>query len=262
MTRRPHALVVGGTRGIGRAVAHRFAADGCDVSVIGRRLPARDRATRRIRYWQHDVCDHRATLDVIATIVRARGPLDRLVCLQRFRGDGDDWSGEIETSLTATRALIDAAADRFAKRGDKAVVVVSSIADRYIASEQPLSYHVGKAGLTQLVRFYAVALGARGIRVNAVSSGTIVKAESRAFYRKQAELRRLYESMIPLGRMGTADEIASVVAFLCGPDASFVTGQSLVVDGGVSLQAHESLARRLSPLRDLPVTRKSRKVAR
>lgn len=252
---RPHALVVGGTRGIGRAVVHRFLEDGCTVSVVGRRPPATPFDSRRVQCWQADLADPEAVASVIPALVKSGGPLSRLVCLQRFRGDGDDWEGEMATTLTATRHVVDLAAPRFARRGERAIVVVSSIADRFVATEQPLSYHVAKAGLTQLARYYAVALAARGIRVNAVSSGTIVKDEARGFYRAQRALRELYEEMIPLGRMGTAAEIASVVSFLCGPDASFMTGQSLVVDGGVSVQWHEALVRRMSPLGNLAVTR-------
>lgn len=254
--KRPHALVVGGTRGIGRAVVQQFADEGFAVSVIGRRPPDPRRPLPKfVRHWPVDLRDPAAIAAAVPAIVKASGPLSRMVCLQRYRGDTDDWQGEIETTLTATRLLIDAAATRFAPRGDRAIVVVSSMADRFVASEQPLSYHVGKAGLTQLARYYAVALAAQGIRVNVVASGTIVKDEARAFYRRQTALRQLYEAMIPLGRMGTAREIATVVSFLCGPASSFITGQALVVDGGVSLQWHEALVRRMSPLKNLVVTR-------
>lgn len=253
--KKPHALVVGGTRGIGRAVVQRFVAEGFTVSVIARRPPARAFANSAVRHFAVDLRDFAAIEAMVPVIVKASGPLNRLVCLQRFRGDGDSWQGEIETTLTATRVLIDLAATQFATKGDCAIVVVSSVADRFVTSEQPLSYHVAKAGLTQLARYYAVTLAKQGIRVNSVSSGTIVKDEARAFYRHQKALRELYEAMIPLGRMGTAKEIASVVSFLCSESASFVTGQSLMVDGGVSLQWHEALVRRMSPLKDLGVTR-------
>lgn len=254
----PHAVVIGGTRGIGRAVVNRFVDEGFTVSVIGRRPPQQSFG-KGVRCWQVDLRHEGEITASIPEIVKSGGPIHRLVCLQRFRGDDDAWRGEIETTLTATRILIDLAVPRFAKTGDRAIVIVSSIADRFVATEQPLSYHVAKAGLTQLARFYAVALGRKGIRVNSISSGTIVKDEARKFYKSQHALRKLYESMIPLGRMGTAAEIASVVSFLCSDAASFMTGQSLVVDGGVSVQGHEALVRELSPLKDLKVVRTSSK---
>ena len=257
--KRPHAMVVGGTRGIGRAVVQRFVADGFKVSVIGRRPPMTPFGTTMVRCWSVDLRDTAAVAGSVSAILKVGGPLSRLACLQRFRGDGDDWDGEMATTLTATRQIIDATSGKFACGGDRAIVVVSSIADRFVANEQPLSYHVAKAGLTQLARYYAVALGAQGIRVNSISSGTVVKDEARKFYRVQRALRELYEEMIPLGRMGTAAEIASVVSFLCSRDASFMTGQSLVVDGGVSLQWHEALVRRTSPLKNLAVTRTTKR---
>jgi NAD(P)-dependent dehydrogenase (short-subunit alcohol dehydrogenase family) len=110
---------------------------------------------------------------------------------------------------------------------------------------------MAKAALIQMVRYYAVALGHRGIRVNAISPGTTVKDESKAFYAEHPELEQLYRDIIPLGRMGTADDVADVMVFLVSGASSFLTGQNIVLDGGVSLQAHESLVRRLSPLKDL-----------
>ena len=117
---------------------------------------------------------------------------------------------------------------------------------------------MAKAAVMQMVRYYAVALGPKGIRVNAVSPGTTVKDESKQFYADHPELEQLYRDIVPLGRMGTAADVAGVVAFLLSDDASFLTGQNIALDGGATLQAQESLARRVSPLKDLPVTRKGK----
>jgi NAD(P)-dependent dehydrogenase (short-subunit alcohol dehydrogenase family) len=244
---RPHILVVGGTKGIGRAVARRLGEDDQTVSVIGRSRPARDPDRPHIKSWAADVADLallRATLDAI---VGAQGPLSGAVLLQRYRGSGDDWAGELATSLTATRVLIEWAGEHFEDLGHgKAVVVVSSIASAYIASEQPVSYHAAKAALSHLVRYYAVRLGRRGLRVNAICPGTIVKEETRAFYADHPEIERLYRDIVPLGRMGTSEDVAELAAFLVSARAGFLTGQNIVLDGGVSLQSQESMARRVA----------------
>ncbi len=244
---RRHALIVGGTKGIGRATARRFAADGWAVSVVGRSVPAEaDRLGPDVRYFSLDLSDRERLPAALGEIVAAGGRLNALVFLQRWRGTGDDWAGEIAVTLTATKSLIEAARDRFAADGPRSIVMVSSVASDLIADKQPASYHVGKAGLNQLVRYYAVALGPLGIRVNGVSPCTILKDESRHFYLQNEKLHGFYKSIIPLGRMGSADEVAGVIAFLCGPDASFVNGQDLVVDGGMTLQLHDAFGRRLA----------------
>lgn len=241
-TRSAHSLVVGGTRGIGRALAKLRAGEGDTVSVIGRRLPPEnERIVGHVRYWAVDLMDHDRLPAHLDEIIESHGPLNNLVFLQRYRGTEDDWAGELHTTLTATRIMIEGAADHFAD-GGKSIVVVSSLASRLIAKEQPASYHVAKAGLTQLVRYYAVVLGAKRIRVNCVSPGTVLKEESRDFYRRNDKLAQLYERLTPLGRMVTAQEVARVIAFLCSDAASLITGQDLVVDGGLSLHLQASLA--------------------
>jgi NAD(P)-dependent dehydrogenase (short-subunit alcohol dehydrogenase family) len=247
---RSHILVVGGTKGIGRTVARRLAEDDQIVSIIGRSQPAGEPDDARIQSWAADVADLPQLRGTLAEIVAARGPLSAAVLLQRYRGGGDDWAGEIGTSLTATRELIEWAGDHFEDLGrGKAIVVVSSIASRYVASEQPVSYHVAKAAMSQMVRYYGVSLGRKGIRINAICPGTIVKDESKAFYAEHPEIEELFRDIVPLGRMGTSEDVAELAAFLVGGRASFLTGQNIVLDGGVSLQSHESMGRRVAGAR-------------
>jgi NAD(P)-dependent dehydrogenase (short-subunit alcohol dehydrogenase family) len=258
VTLAPHTLVIGGSRGIGRTVARCLEADGGQVSIVGRSRASGADDNPRVRSWTADVCDADGLARVLEEVVRTAGSVSGLVLLQRYRGAGDDWAGEIATTLTANRQLIEWAGSHLEDRGGgKAVVVVSSIAGAFVASEQPVSYHMAKAALTQMVRYYAVALGPRQVRVNAISPGTIVKEESKAFYASQPELEQLYREIVPLGRMGTAEDLAGVAQFLLSDRASFLTGQNIVLDGGVSLRSHESLARSASPLKNLQVTRRT-----
>jgi NAD(P)-dependent dehydrogenase (short-subunit alcohol dehydrogenase family) len=114
---------------------------------------------------------------------------------------------------------------------------------------------VAKAGLVQMARYYAVALAPRGIRVNAVSPGVVLKDEARAFYRGKPELLRLYGRIIPGGRMTEASEIAQVAAFLCSPKSSAINGQEIVADAGLSNRWQESLTRSTA-LKKLEITRR------
>ena len=243
--RKSHALMIGASRGIGRALARAFLGEGRIVSVIGRRPAAKvARDLRAASYWALDVCDPEQLTAGLKNIRRENGPFTHLICFQRYRGNEDHWKGELETSLSATKRIVEFASDNFDGARENSIVFVGSIASQFIAEEQPVGYHAAKAALIGMARYYAVMLGPRGIRVNCVSPGTVLKDESKDFYLQNKMLLRLYDELTPLRRMGAADEVAAVIRFFCSSEASFVTGQNLVVDGGVSVQSHESLARR------------------
>lgn len=233
-----HSVVIGGTHGIGRAVVRTFAAEGHQVTAMGRSPPPDgDRGQDRVSYRAIDVCDPEAVAVVFASLPA----VDNVVFLQRYRGTADGWDAEHETTLTATRRIIEHMAAR--QSPPRSFVLMSSVASVCVAHNQPASYHVAKAGVNQLVRYFAVALGARGIRVNGVAPATTLKEESQDFFLGNAALRELYAKMIPLGRMGTSQDVADVTSFLCSEKAAFVTGQIIVVDGGLTLHCPESLAR-------------------
>ncbi|MBI2442221.1 MAG: SDR family oxidoreductase [Lentisphaerae bacterium] len=254
-----HVLIFGGTKGLGWATAKLFTGAGWQVSIVGRNPPAdrlNGKDAHNIRYFALDLLawakrsggawsqaeDINSTLE---NIIAGRGFPDSLIFCQRYRGAEDQWAGEWEVSLTATKQAIEFLAGKPTGKRDCAIVITSSIAGEFVVSEQPLSYHVAKAALNQLIRYYAVTLGAQGIRVNGVSPGMILKEESRAYYLKNKSLSELYRKITPLGRMITAEEIAAVIFFLCSPAASAITGQNLIVDGGLSLRGQAALAKEL-----------------
>jgi len=254
-----HTLIVGGTRGIGRALVRTLLDEHHTVSVIGRRPASEaDRRLSSVSYWLVNLANHEQLSAALGEIVQKNGKLNNLIFVQRYRGEGNDWTGEIDITLTATKFVIDRVVGEFSETDENAIVIVSSVASHFIVSEQPVSYHIAKASLDQMVRYYAVVLGPRGIRVNGVAPGTVLKDESKDFYLKNEEVLKVYKGITPLGRMGTSTDVTQVIAFLCSHNASFVTGQTIVVDGGVSLQGHESLARQLTSLSHLSVTRSAR----
>jgi NAD(P)-dependent dehydrogenase (short-subunit alcohol dehydrogenase family) len=244
-----HALIVGGTRGLGRALMRILAGRGDHVSVIGRReSPEADTRVQNTRHWIVDLQDDNATLRTVESVVNERGPLHYLIFCQRYRGQGDDWAGEIQVSLTATKQIVEALVPKFSPDGDRGIVLVSSVFGDRVGEGQQLSYHLGKAGINQMSRFYAVNLGPKGIRVNTVTPFTFLKEESRDFYVNNKELQALYQEIVPLKRMGTTEDSANAVAFLCSPAAGFINGQNLYVDGGLSLVWPETLARKLKSI--------------
>ena len=245
-----HSLVIGGTRGLGREVVKLLSAAGHSVSVVGRRAPAeQDLKIPNTKLFLSDIGDVEALKKTLADAVSAFGKFSYIIFCQRYRGTDDNWTGEINVSLTATKNTIEIATDLFAPDGDKSIVLVSSVFGDYVGEGQAVSYHVGKAGLNHMMRFYAVNLGRKGIRVNAITPFTFLKEESKDFYLNNKALMELYEKITPLGRMGTAEDSARAVAFLCSPQAGFINGQNIYVDGGLSLVWPETLARNLAGIK-------------
>jgi len=243
-----HAVVVGGTRGLGLVVVERFLARGFSVTVISRNPSPRHAGNANVRHLPADL-ERPESLDGIWTkACDASGPLCYLILCQRFRGAGDPWEGELRVGLTASKRLIEGFSDHFIADGDRAIGVVSSVYAQYVGSSQPVGYHIVKAGLNEMVRYYAATLGPRGIRVNAIMPLTYLKEDSRQFYQGNAGLMDLYRRLVPLRRMGTSDDSANALSFLCSEQASFINGQSLMIDGGVSVIWPEEVAKSFAGL--------------
>jgi NAD(P)-dependent dehydrogenase (short-subunit alcohol dehydrogenase family) len=239
-----HILIVGGTSGIGKIVALSFAKKCRLVSVIGRRKSNVLEKTN-IRQYSSDITDTEKLPETIQTILEEGGKISHLIFFQRYRDKKQNWDGELETSLTATKNIIELTIDNFDGCKDKSIVIISSVIARFVAFEQPLSYHVVKAGLNQLVRFYAVSLGKKRLRINSVSPAAVMKDRAKDYYKKNNELEDLYRKLIPLGRIGTPEDIFGVVSFLCSEESIYITGQNIIVDGGLSLLAHEGMIRKI-----------------
>lgn len=233
-------VVVGGTRGLGLSLVKLLISDKQQVSVLGLRPPATSvRRNNRLCHWLVDVTDTQALIAAIGDIVEKKGPIHQLIISTRYRGAGDKWIGEIETCLTATKNIIEIAVSNFDSTAqNNSIVLISSVASTLIAKEQDLSYHVAKGGLDQMMRYFAVKLGPQGIRVNAVSPAIYNKEDSSNWTKSNSAYFNVLEKIVPLRRVCAATEIAKVIRFLCSEDASYVTGQNIVVDGGISILAH------------------------
>jgi NAD(P)-dependent dehydrogenase (short-subunit alcohol dehydrogenase family) len=240
-----HTLIVGGTKGLGKAFVESIATGPDRVTVIAR-SPVGDglRAGfgKSVSFITADATDPASFRSGLERAVSAGGKIRRLVLFQQYRGQEGVWNGKLACTLTATRDALEFLSAHFVREGDKAVVLLASIASRLVADEQDEGYHAAKAGLLGLCRDYACRLGPSGVRVNCVSPGTVLKEASKHFYLEQPELLEWLVEAIPLRRMGTAAEVASAIRFLLSPEASLITGQELIVDGGASLRSQESLA--------------------
>jgi NAD(P)-dependent dehydrogenase (short-subunit alcohol dehydrogenase family) len=225
-----HALIVGGSKGLGRELAQRLGREGdWRITVLSRSKP--DGVLPAVRHVAVDLTDapRRA-----AALAQVETPIDALVFAQRYRGKEASWKGEIEVSLTATNEILEWAQAHFAPTGWRSVVLVGSVVGNFVASDQPASYHMAKGGMEALVRYYGVTWGPLGIRVNGVAPSAYIKDETANFHDAHPEARMRMAELTPLQRMGTAADVADAVLFLASDRAGFITGQTLVVDGGMT----------------------------
>ena len=223
------ALVTGGGTGIGAAIVARLAAEGAHVTAVGRRVEPL-RASGAAAVCAADVTspdDRRRAFEVAA-------PVDILV---NNAGTGDGpWERLLDVNLTAAHRLSELAAESLAERGG-CIVNVASVAALVATPGNP-AYSVSKAGMVMLTRSQAVRLGPRGVRSNVVCPGWVRTPMADAGMAALAgDLDAAYAvatAHVPLGRPGTPAEVAAAVAFLASPDAAYVNGAVLTIDGGAT----------------------------
>ena len=237
------ALVTGGSRGIGAAIALAFAREGCDVAAVhkddqegARGTEAAVRALgRRFLAFDADVADFAEAQRVVGETRDALGRLDALVCNAGVTRDRTllkmteaEWDAVIETNLKGAFNYIRAAAPLFKEAGAGKIVAIASI-NGLRGKFGQANYAASKAGLIALVKTAARELGRYGVRANAVAPGLVRTEMARKL---PPEFVQAAERESALGRIAEPEEVASVVVFLCSDAARHVTGQCVVVDGG------------------------------
>jgi enoyl-[acyl-carrier protein] reductase III len=237
-------LVTGGTRGIGRAIALRLVADGAARAVLGymRNDKAAEEAAGLVQeagaepmLVRGNVADSR-TVDELAS----HGPY-RVVVHNAATGvirpaletEDKHWDWTLAANARALLSLARATAPAMEEGGS--ILAISSLGSHRVLPNYVL-VGTSKAALESLVRYLAVELAPRGIRVNAVSGG-VVETGALEHFPNRDEMLEMARSRTPAGRMVTEDDIAGVVEFLCTPEADMIRGQTIVVDGGFSLPA-------------------------
>jgi len=236
------ALVTGASRGIGRAIATRFAEQGAIVVAAARGDNARasvdaiTAAGGRAEALTVDVTDAAALERVPGEIVARHGRLDILVSNAGITRDQllmrmkrDDWDAVLATNLTATFVLAQAAMRPMLKQRGGRIIAVSSVVGQ-MGNAGQTNYAASKAGLIGFAKALAREVASRSITVNVIAPGMIETDMTRAI---AADAHRELERQIPLGRLGAVDDVAAAACYLASDEASYITGHVLAVNGGM-----------------------------
>jgi len=245
----PAALVTGAAQGIGASIALALAHSGHDVVVTSTHLPRLDAVCAAIRATGRRAAalalDLREVDSLEAAVGRAAAAFGRLDVLVNnagvplkvpaFKVTPQAWNEVIATNLTGTFFLTQKFGAYLAREGRPGCVISIASTHGLVGMADRAVYGIAKAGILQMTRMLAVEWAMLGIRVNAVAPGRIDTAARAGSFAEPGYLSSAL-GRIPLGRLGLPEEVAAAVAYLARPDAAYMTGQTIVLDGGVTAQ--------------------------
>jgi len=237
------AVVTGAGRGIGRAIALKFAAEGADVVCVSRTVENSEKVATEIRTagrrawaWAVDVSDPAAVTAAAEKIVAEAGRVDVLVNNAGVTRDGllmrlseADWDAVLNTNLRGAFVFTKAFARAFLKQRSGRIINIASVIG-LIGNAGQCNYAASKAGLIGFTKSVAREFGSRGVTCNAIAPGFIETDMTAALDEK---VKEALLKQIPLGALGQADDVAHAAVYLAGPGGRYVTGQVLTVDGGM-----------------------------
>jgi 3-oxoacyl-[acyl-carrier protein] reductase len=231
------ALVTGASRGIGRAIALELARAGASV-VVGYRSGSDEAGAVAQEAGGRAIAADVSDPDDALRLVEEAGDLDILVNNAGLTRDGliarmpdDDWRAVIETNLSSVFYTCRAVARSMMRRRSGSIVNVSSVVGLH-GNPGQTNYSASKAGIIGFTKALARELGSRGVRANVVAPGYV---DTRLTQAISDEMRALMLANTPLGRLGDPEDVAGAVRFLCSDEASFITGEVLLVDGGLGM---------------------------
>ena len=241
------AIVTGSSRGIGLAIAAALAEHGCKVVISSRKQDACDEVAHAINAQHGDeraiavaasISDKEALQNLVDETRRQFGRIDVLVCNAAsnpyygpMAGISDDQFRKIlDNNVIANHWLISMVAPEMLERGEGSIIIVSSIGG-LTSSTMIGAYNISKAADFQLARNLAAEFGPKGVRVNCIAPGLIKTDFARALWENPDTLKAVTRAT-PLRRIGEPHEIAGAAVFLASPASTFMTGQTMVVDGG------------------------------
>ncbi len=237
------AVVTGAGRGIGRAIALKFAAEGANVVCVSRTVENSEKVAAEVRAlgrqaWAFavDVADSKSVSETAEKIVAAAGRVDILVNNAGVTRDGllmrmsdDDWDTVLNTNLKGAFSFTKAFTRGFLKQRSGRIINVASIIG-LIGNAGQANYAASKAALIGFTKSVAREFGSRGVTANALAPG-FIETDMTAVLNE--DIRKALLDKIPLASFGQAEDVANAALFLAGPSGRYITGQVLVVDGGM-----------------------------
>ena len=241
------ALVYGGRSPIALALCRQLSESGQEVHLI-----TRNRDETLVKLASNHNCKHvhecdlenqESSIALALEIDKKAGGLEAIAFVHRYRSQTSNPIKQYEVEVYTPFKIIESMAGQ-SRDKQCAVVVTTSPAGRTVVGDQDFQYHASKAALSQLVRFGSVRFSANNLRINGVSPGSFIFKERAAeYYSKNPEVVAKANKLIPLSRMGTVTEIANVALFLLSEKSSYLNGQILEVDGGLSNLDQASLSK-------------------
>lgn len=236
------AIVTGAASGIGLACARRYAAEGAIVVGVDRNDPEEwdtvAELSPRSVFRQADVCDMAAQTSIVEEVVNSLGRIDILLTAAGIAGGGpvhmldeDTWDQVLNVNLKGTMLSIKAVLETMMAQRAGSIITVSSI-EGINGTEGGSAYNASKGGVVLLSKNIAIDYGRLGIRCNTICPGFIDTPLFRSVADAMPEFKADIQKQIKLGRLGQPEEIAGTACFLASDDASYLTGQTLAVDGG------------------------------
>ena len=246
------ALITGGSRGLGRAIAGALAEAGADLVLAGRTADSLEQARaelaplgRRVEVVQADVGSGEGAAVLCAEVLARCGPVDILV--NNVGGRREDvsigeepletWRRYLELNLTGAFACIQRLGQPMLERGWGRIINVASIAGPIVAIRGigGRHYETAKAGLVGLTRSVAADWAARGVTVNAIAPGGFLTDANRRWFAERPEFKKEFEAQVPMGRLGEPEEIGPLALYLASEASRYMTGAVLVLDGGYTV---------------------------
>lgn len=250
------ALVTGAAQGIGRTIAKVFAEEKASVIISDIQKSTGEAAAQSIRdaglqavFMKADLCNERDIKVMIDFAVENFGNLDIVINNARpklsnvpFVESFEEWDLAMDVLLKAPALIAKHALPQFLKSGSGIIINIASTNAIFI-SQQPVTYHVAKAGLLQLTRYLAYEFGSKGIRVNAICPSLVDLYDKKPLTSDPVN-KIVVDLAVPLKRVASAEEIAEAVLFLSTESSSYITGQVFTIDGGITLGDHFHVAKK------------------